>query len=94
MDTQFFPHFLRKMYGRDIQITNAQAIELGGEFKAYLTEKLKDVPAEKLEEIWDISPMTVLKRDGKMPFTEGYHPGLILHFSNFIAELEHENQKS
>jgi hypothetical protein len=67
-------------------------MELGDEFKAYIAEKIKD--PEKLEEIWDISPITVLKRDGRPPFTYGYHPAMIIHFTNFISEMEQEIQNN
>lgn len=89
MDTQYFPHFLRKIFGRDIEISNEQAIELGNEFSHYITEKFSNENRlEKLEEICDISPITVLRREDKPQYTRGYHPALIIHFTNFLKEIE------
>ena len=82
MDTQYFPHFIRANFDH-FEITNEDAIEIGDSFKEYLLEKFQG-KEDKLEPIWDISPLTVIKNDGRPDKVHGYHPALLVHFTNFV----------
>jgi len=53
MDTQYFPHFIRKNYPK-IEGDNKDFIEIGEDFKKYLLETFKG-KEDKLEKIWNIS---------------------------------------
>ena len=88
MDLNYFPHFIRKNFP-EVPGTNEQFIEIGKEFKAYLSETYKG-KEDKLEKIWDISPMNVIKNDG-LPFrVNGYEPALLVHWSLCIEKMQKE----
>lgn len=88
MDVQYFPHFIRKNFP-GVPGTNEQFIEIGEEFKTYLLEVYKG-KEDKLEEVWDISPMTVIKNDGRPFKVNGYEPALFIHWDNFIEKMKNE----
>jgi len=92
MNTQHFPHFIRANYPDLKNETNELLTELGGEFKKYLEERFAD-KMDKLEPIWDIEPKTIImKQVCKDPFTmNGYHPALLIHFSDFVTKMRLEN---
>lgn len=88
MDLQYFPHFIRKNFP-EVPGTNEEFIEIGKEFKAYLEETFKGKEA-KLVEIWDISPMKVIRDDGKMFKVNGYDPVFVFHFTEFVEKMKKE----
>ena len=90
MDTQFFPHFIR-MNIPEIEITNEEAIEIGEEFKIYLKDIFKDTP-EKLEAIWNITPINVIPNIGHPLKTNGYEPALVLHFCLFVEKMKNVDE--
>ena len=91
MDTQWFPHFLRKNYPK-IEVTNEEAIEIGEEFKEYLQEVFKDEES-KLNEIWDISPKKVIFNQDHPFKVNGYDPVLIIHFDLFVQKMKKQIQE-
>ena len=86
MDTNFFPHFIRKNYP-DIEGTNEEFIEIGEDFKKYLLETFKG-DTEKLKDIWDISPKTVIMNSNAPFKVNGYNPALIIHFGLFVEKMK------
>jgi len=42
---------------------------------------------EKLAPIWDINPKTVIMKVGHPFRHNGYHPALLLHFTDFILQM-------
>jgi len=88
MDLNYFPHFIRKNFP-EVPGTNEQFIEIGKEFKAYLLETYKG-KEDKLEKVWDISPMNVIKNDGAPFRVNGYEPALLVHWSLFIEKMQKE----
>lgn len=91
MNTQYFPQFIRTHYPVLRNETNELLIELGDEFKKYLEEKYSE-DMNKLEPIWDIEPKTIIMNQvNKTPFLmKGYHPGLIIHFEEFMKKMKEE----
>lgn len=94
MDTQYFPHFIRANFEK-IPGTNEQFIQIGKDFKKYLLETFKG-KEDKLNEIWDISPMKVILAQDHPLKVNGYEPVLVYHFTLFIEKMKEEilNQKS
>ncbi len=92
MNTQHFPHFIRANYPEISNQSNATLIEIGDEFKKYLEEKFEN-KMDKLTEIWDIEPRTIIMSMVKNePFKiKGYHAALILHFSEFVKKIVEQN---
>jgi len=88
MDLQYFPHFIRKNFP-DAPGTNEQLIEIGKEFKAYLLETFKG-KEDKLEAIWDISPMKVIMNSYHPFKVNGYEPALLIHWDLFIQKMKKE----
>jgi len=89
MNTEYFPHFIRANYPSLGSESNDTLIEAGEDFKIYLEGKFKD-NVHKLDEIWNIDPKTVIMNQvNQTPFlVNGYHPALILHFENFVKEIQ------
>lgn len=87
MNLNYFPHFIRKNFPETANESNEDLIEIGKMFKSYLQRKYAG-KEDKLNEIWNIDPETVICNETKsLPFkTNGYHPALILHFHNFIKK--------
>ena len=94
MNLEFFPHFFRKNYPK-VEATNEEIEEIGTEFKKYLEKKF-DGQMQKLEKVWDIDAKTVIMNQvNKNPFTtNGYHPALIIHFSDFVEKMKNETQET
>lgn len=90
MDTQYFPHFCRANFKELQNEPNEMLIELGEHFKEYLQKKFED-KMDKLESIWDISPIKVIMQQGHPLKMNGYHPALLLHFSDFITKMNSEH---
>lgn len=88
MDLTYFPHFFRKNFP-NIPISNEDCISIGKDFKAYLLETFKG-KEDKLEEIWDISPMKVIMNGDHPLKTNGYEPALVLHFTLFVEQMKKE----
>ena len=93
MNTQYFPHFCRANFPETQNESNELLIEMGNHFKEYLEDKFKD-NMDKLEPIWNIDPMKVIMQMGHPFKTNGYHPALLIHFSQFVEKIkkEAENQ--
>ncbi len=92
MNLEYFPQFVRFNYPRfATTISNSDLQELGILFKQYLEEKFIG-KEDKLSDIWDIEPKTVVMNQvNKNPLTvNGYHPALILHFHEFCSKLSKE----
>ena len=89
MNTEFFPHFIRANYPSLGSESNETLIEAGEDFKKYLEEKFEG-NLEKLEPIWDINPKTIIMNQvNNTPFlVNGYHPAFIIHFENFVKEIQ------
>ena len=85
MDLQYFPHFIRKNYPEIADITNEEINEIGLQFKEYIKEVYKD-SQDKLDKIWDISPMKVIMNSEHPLKTNGYEPALIIHFGNYVKK--------
>jgi len=88
MNLEYFPQFLFSNFPivkGELDDENIRVI--GEEFKSYLLEKFTG-DTEKLTEIWDIDPKTVIMNQvTKNPFTvNGYHPALVIHFTYFVEE--------
>ncbi len=92
MNLEFFPHFIRANYPEISDVSNEDLMEIGKDFKSYLIEKFKD-KEDKLEPIWDIDAKTVIMNQvSKDPFmVNGYNPGLIIHFGDFVEKMKNEN---
>jgi len=88
MNLEFFPHFIRSIYP-NIDIKNKQIAIIGKEFKTYLENKFKD-DKSKLEFIWNIEPLNVILNENHPFRMKGYHPALVLHFTNFIEEVKNK----
>ena len=84
MDLIYFPHFIRTNFPSVIFKNSNDIKEIGEEFKKYLEEKFQD----KLVDIWDINPQTVIMNSEHPFFVNGYSPVLILHFTQFIDEMQ------
>ena len=91
MDTQFFPHFIRRNYPK-IDGTNEDFIEIGTEFKKYLLQTFKG-KEDKLEKIWNISPMKVIMESDHPFKVNGYEPALIIHFDLFVQKMKEKITK-
>jgi hypothetical protein len=86
MDTKYFPHFVRANFPNLSNESNESLIPIGNEFKKYLESKFVD-KMDKLKDIWDIDPKTVILNQMNDPFSiNGYNPALLLHFTDFIKE--------
>jgi hypothetical protein len=95
MNVSYFPAFIRISFqGEGITTqSNALLITLGNEFKTYLKEKYKG-DMKKLEDVWDIEPVSVVKRQMFDPFgIKGYHPALIIHFCDFMEKMKKQALK-
>lgn len=94
MNTEYFPHFVKVNYPHVKHESNDSLVELGDVFKTYLKNKFAG-KMDKLIPIWDIDPKTVVMNQiNKEPFTvNGYHPALILHFTDFVNEMKKEALK-
>jgi len=90
METEFFPHFIRMNYPSMGNEKNVLLIAFGEEFKTYLENKFEG-QMEKLAPIWDINPKTVIMKVGHPFRHNGYHPALLLHFTDFISQMVEEN---
>ena len=89
MDLDYFPHFIKMFFPEACNdLSNDDINEIGTEFKKYLEKTFAD-KLDKLEEFWDIRPITIVPRMGHPLFQKGYHPVFVLHFTQFI-ELEKE----
>ena len=84
MKTEFFPNFLRAQYPH-VDIENKEAIEIGEKFKQYLKEKFKG-EEEKLNTIWNISPIKIIINMNHPLKMKGYEPAFIYHFTEFIEK--------
>lgn len=87
MNTEHFPSFVRVIFPTKAHkdISNDTLVAMGKEFKKYLEEKFRD-NMENLEKIWNIDPPNAI-RNFNHPFrTKGYHPALVIHFTNFIEQ--------
>ena len=84
MNTQYFPHFIRMIYP-NVPMNNEDAIEIGDRFKNYLENKFAD-DMNKLQDIWDINPITIIKNMGSPLKTNGYHPAFVFHFTDFCKQ--------
>lgn len=89
MDTQYFPLFCRANSKELQKESNELLIELGNYFKEYLQEKFAD-KMDILEPIWDINPIKVIMQQGNPLRINGYHPALLIHFSDFIEKMKSE----
>jgi hypothetical protein len=89
MDLRYFPHFIRKNFP-EVPGTNEQFIEIGKEFKDYLIEIFKG-KEDKLESIWDISPMNVIMNENHPLRVNGYDPVLLIHWDLFIQKMKEES---
>lgn len=90
MNTFYFPAFIRISFSGEgiTSESNDLLITLGNEFKSYLQNIFKG-DMKKLENIWDIEPMAVVKRKMSDPFAiKGYHPALIIHFCDFMEKMK------
>jgi hypothetical protein len=95
MNVAYFPAFIRMSFqGEGITTqSNALLITLGDEFKIYLKEKYKG-DIKKLEDIWNIEPIAVVRRQMSDPFAmKGYHPALLLHFCDFMEKMKKQALK-
>ncbi len=94
MNLQYFPHFIRACYPEAANEPNDDLMQIGADFKLYLQEKFRDSP-EKLELIWDITFFSVMKNQiyQKPSTVNGYHPALLIHFSNFVQHMIKEQEK-
>lgn len=92
MNLEFFPQFVRTNYSDLLNLPNEEIQEIGIAFKAYL-ENVFEGKMDKLEPIWDISPMTVIMGQGQPFKMKGYHPALILHFTEFVKIEAEKFQK-
>ena len=96
MNLDYFPNFIRSIFKEpEIQnMPNEEMEELGIAFKSYPEENFKG-KEDKLELIWDISPKSVIKRIATDPFAmNGYSPGLILHFTEFVRKNKEETDEN
>jgi hypothetical protein len=93
MNIEFFPQFIRFNYPELRGEKNDVLIEMGKAFKEYLQDVFKG-KEDKLEPIWNIDPQTIVKNAIFGGFlynqTHGYHPGLIIHFSDFVDKMKKE----
>lgn len=82
MNLEHFPLFLRVFYSHlDLPFEDVQDIGMG--FKTYL-EKLFEDKMDKLEPIWDIEPLTIVINMENPIRMSGYHPALVLHFTEYV----------
>lgn len=93
MDLEYFPHFIRKNYPTTTiaNASNEDLREIGKGFKKYLLEIFKE-NKEKLDEIWDISPMKIILHQEHPLKTNGYEPALIVHFGLYVDKIKKEIQ--
>jgi hypothetical protein len=68
---------------KDIDITNDDAIKIGEDFKNYLLEKFKD-NTDKLNDLWNIDPIYIIRNMGNPFNVNGYDPALVLLFTEFV----------
>lgn len=89
MNTEHFPYFCRANFSYLRNEPNDILIELGEHFKLYLEDIFVN-SMDKLEPIWCINPTKVILQLGNPMRENGYHPALLLHFSNFIEKMKLE----
>ena len=87
MNLQYFPHFIRKNFPAAADFDNETITEVGKQFKAYLKDTFSD-KMDRLELIWNIDPMNVILNENNLMTHKGYHPALLLHFSEFIDKMK------
>lgn len=93
MNLQYFPQFIRINFPGAALQSNEQINALGEEFKKYLQDKFSNKP-DKLETIWNIDPLKVLQTKFKDQLSvNGYHPALIIHFTDFIKKMMAEEEQ-
>jgi len=90
MNVKYFPYFCRANYPEIRGESDELLIELGEHFKKYLEDKFKD-NLDKLEPIWDIDLMKIIMNQGHPLKINGYHPALLIHFSEFIEKQKNEH---
>jgi hypothetical protein len=82
MDKEIFRYMLRKVY-KITEPTNDECDEICAGFTAYLNKKCTP---EQLEKFLPRTIMQVILKAEHPLKTEGFHPALILHFSEYVRQ--------
>lgn len=90
MNLEYFPHFIRANY-KAIDASNEELNAIGILFKEYLQKKFEG-EEDKLDAIWAIDPTDVILNMGHPFKVNGYHPALVIHFSDFCKNRVTEAQ--
>lgn len=90
MKAEIFRYFIRKNFekaGREL--SNEEIDGMGQEFIKYLDSR---VSPEIKTMLVPKTSMEVIMRQGNPIYTNGFNPGFVLHFTEFIKQYTHQTE--